>query len=233
MNLHNKTIVLTGATGGIGRELAADLAAEWANLILIGKSLPKLWSLSRTLLGHHKIISVDLSTPHGRKKLVSKLRRTQVDLLINCAGIGIYKKAPDITDRDWYNSYELNVHTPFFLTRDLHPPLTVNLGSCSAVQYHPERTLYNSTKAALRTLSLCLDEENKGSIIHVTLDSTLTSFGPLSLADKKELQLHGHDYLSPEWVAKKIVSIIKAKTHEREYVFSSRCFENCGIWTKP
>ena len=75
------------------------------------------------------------------------------------------------------------------------------------------------SKFALRGAILSLAEEFKGTninIVHITLGSTLTGFGPLSLKDKEEASLKGKSYLTPSWVAKKFANIIENDEFESD-----------------
>lgn len=233
MDLPGKNIVLTGATGGIGSILAKFLSSNGAQLILLSRQPHPLTALASSL--RCKYISCDLAKRSSRAAAIATIQASgvQVDMLINCAGIGIYKPLAGLTEQDWYSSYELNVFAPFFLTQKLAPKLTVNIGSCSAVHYLPERSLYNSTKAALRSLTLNLARELPGQFIHITLDSTLTEFGPLSKKEKQIQSVNGKVYLDPTWVANEIVNIISLDQPDSEYTLSPECYTQCGTWHKP
>ncbi len=224
MNLKDKTILITGATGGIGSVLSQKLTDLGANVLTVGRDPKKLAT-------YH----ADLSDRTSRQELITQVlaNHPQLDVLINCAGIGIYQPLATINPTQWYDSYELNVHTPLFLLQALKPTLTVNIGSCSALQHVAQRSLYNSTKAALRSLSLCLSQELPGQVTHITLDSTLTPFGPLSLAEKEIKQQDGKAYLSPSWVADQILIIITSDHLAPEYCLSPECYDKCGVWLKP
>lgn len=233
MNLPGKIAVITGATGGIGSRLTTLLCQKGAKLILLGRDQEKLKIQQDRYQA--KVISCDLTVRSSRDYAISTIKTSvgKPDLLISCAGIGIYKPLHKLTEKDWYTSYELNVHAPFFLLRDLSPSLTVNLGSCSAFQHLKDRSLYNSTKAALRSLSLSLSKELPGKLVHITLDSTLTNFGPLSVEEKLQKEKEGKIYLDPSWVADQIVKIIEFDRHEPEYTLSPECYGSCGPWLKP
>lgn len=224
MNLSDKTILLTGATGGIGSILSTKLSSLGANVITVGRDPAKS-------ANYH----VDLSDREQRQEFINSFLADHktLDILIHAAGIGIYKPLADITPADWYSSYELNVATPFFLAQQIKPQLNIMLGSCSALQHKPNRSPYNSTKAALRSLTLCLQTELPTSFTHITLDSTLTAFGSLSLAEKKTLQNSGKIYLDPDWVAERIINIIQLDQKDPEYVLSPDCYPSCGTWHKP
>lgn len=245
MNLSKKTILVTGASRGIGKAIATALGKEWTNLVLVGRNTKLLRTLAKDLPGQHTIISADLTQNRDLKKIerVIKRKRIILDGIINNAGIGIYKPFERISTKDWDNSYLLNVKAPYFLTQYLLPhvrksqdSIVINIGSCSALQSRKERTIYNSTKSALRTTTLCLAKEYENRTPHfcvITLDSTLTSFGPLTVEEKENIKKKGKYYLDPSWVAEQIVDIIKAEYKEAEYVFSPDCYDQCGTWVKP
>jgi short-subunit dehydrogenase len=82
------------------------------------------------------------------------------------------------------------------------------------------RSVYSSMKFALRGQTLSLAKEfkrTKPRFVLLTLGSVLTSFGPKSMDEKRKEMEGGKSYLSPEYVAKKIMEIINTKTPEEEY----------------
>ena len=75
MNIRNKTIVLTGASGGIGRAIAEKLNAEGARLILVGRNEQKLTQLVADLGDHpHVMVLADLGDDEGRQQLLDVCR---------------------------------------------------------------------------------------------------------------------------------------------------------------
>jgi short-subunit dehydrogenase len=88
MKLHNSKILITGASGGIGRAIAEALTQQGANLFLVGRNEQTLNSLAEELLGNHKIIVADINTTEGREHIVKQCSSNGgVDLVINLAGI--------------------------------------------------------------------------------------------------------------------------------------------------
>ena len=97
------------------------------------------------------------------------------------------------------------------------------------------RSVYCSTKFALRGATLSLAEEYNDQKPHfclITLGSTLTSFGPMTLAEKQRDCDSGKAYFTPEWVAKKLVEIIKDDHRETEYTLYPGDY-GFGEWKKP
>lgn len=233
MNLKDKTILITGATGGIGSILSEKLNACGANVITVGRDQNKP-------ANYH----TDLTDPISRQELVNQILQdhNQIDILIHSAGIGIYKPLTEITQSDWNLSFSLNVEAPFFLTQALNPllekspnSLVLTIGSGAGTIPMRGRSLYCSTKFALRGLMLSLSEEAKGThptYCLITLGSTLTPFGPLSLDKKIEESLNGKAYFTPEWVADKLIEIIQDDSREEEITLFPGDY-GFGEWHKP
>lgn len=233
MNLKDKTIVITGATGGIGSVLSQKLKDLGANVITVGRDQSKEAT-------YHS----DLTDPISRQELVNQIIQdhSKIDILIHSAGIGIYKPLSEITQSDWDLSFSLNVEAPFFLTQELSPilekstdSLVLTIGSGAGTIPMRGRSLYCATKFALRGLMLSLTEESRGThptYCLITLGSTLTPFGPLSLDKKVEESLNGKAYFTPEWVANKLVEIMQNDTREDEITLFPGDY-GFGEWRKP
>jgi len=235
MNLKGKTAVITGATGGMGREIVTRLDNEGASLILVSKTESELSNLIKKLNGkNHKYYACDFSNLKDSEKvarLVASENKT-IDILINAAGIGIYKIIEELTLDEWNLSMNINLNSVFIFIKELVSRLNnsegsvvISLGSGMGVKAEPERSAYCTSKFALRGLMLTLTEEykrfNKPNFCLLTLGSVLTSFGPMSMDEKKKSMESGKGYLTPDWVAEKVVEIIKSENREAEYEFSS------------
>jgi len=230
MDLKGKAIVVTGATGGIGRELVKELDKEDARLLLVSKTESELQNLlSKLERKENKCYLCDLSNQKETETLAKKISAEvgKVDILINAAGIGIYKPIEGTTLDDWNTSMNINVSSHFILIKGLaeilkrsENSLVLSIGSGAGVIPMAGRSIYCATKFAVRGLTLSLAEEFRGSNTHfclITLGSTLTSFGPMSFEEKKKEMESGKAYFTPEWVAKKLVDIIKDEARETEY----------------
>lgn len=231
MNIQGKNIIVTGATGGIGKEVAKLLDEERANLILVSKTEDELQSLSQSLHTANKYYICNLSSVSEIEKLASDIARDfdQIDVLVNSAGVGVYKPFEELSLDEWNKSMNVNVNSVFLLTQKLMPLLlksedsvVVNIGSGNGVDAVAGRSAYCTSKFALRGLSLSLSEEygriGNPTVALLTLGSVLTPFGPLSFEDKKLEMEKGKAYLLPESVAEKIIDIIKSDDVQSEYV---------------
>ena len=233
MNLKDKTIVITGATGGIGSVLSQKLKDLGARVITVGRDQSK-----------EATYHADLSDRNSRTELIHNIRQDyeKIDILINNAGIGYYDLLPEIEENEWYQSYELNVHTPLILTKGLLPllekssqSLVMNIGSVAGYTPKAGRTTYNSTKYALRGATLCLASEymdKNPSFTYIALDSTLTPFGPWSLEQKMAKSENGKIYLTTDWVSSELTKIIQEANWMPEYTLSETDY-GFGEWHKP
>lgn len=227
MNLKNKTILLTGATGGIGSALAKQLTKEGANLMLVSKEN-----------------GFDLTKKGEVEKLIDDIKNKydQLDLIINCAGVGVYKSLTEITLEEWEYSFKLNVEAQFLLIQGLlsllqksPESLLLTIGSGAGVIPMKNRSLYCATKFALRGFILSLAEEFEGKkpkFCLITLGSTLTNFAGIPVEVKMKKFKEGSAYFTPEWVAEKLVEIIKDNNRQTEIVLYPGDF-GFGTWKKP
>lgn len=244
-SLSKKMILISGSSGGVGSVLATKLSEAGANLILIGRNETKLNELAE-LNGSksHKYYICDYNDQRSLQKLIQKIssEHSQVDIIFNIAGVGIYKNIDETTLEEWSNTFNVNVTAPFLLINGLLPLLQkdknskiINIGSGAGTMGMKGRSGYVASKFALRGLSLSLSEEFRNTgpkVVLITLGSTLTNFGPLSLGEKKKLHKEGKAYFTPEWVVDRLIEIITGPKIEDEYVlYPSE--HGMGEWKKP
>lgn len=244
MDLKDKIVVVIGATGGIGREIVKVLDSEKAKLVLVSKTESELQSLIKSLKGKdHKYYSCNLADQKGTEKLAQQIAtdNSSIDVLVNAAGIGIYKPIEESTIEDWNKSMDINVTSHFILIKGLvenlkksDDSLVLSIGSGAGVIPMAGRSLYNASKFAVRGFTLSLAEEFKGTKVGfclITLGSTLTSFGPMSFEEKKKDMESGKAYFTPDWVGKKLVEIIKDDGRDTEYTIYPGDY-GLGTWEK-
>lgn len=222
MKLKGKIAVVTGADGGIGREIVKELDKEGAICILVSENKEGLKKLVKELGDRHKYYVSDFSQVKNAVKTAKVIEKNhqKIDFLINAAGIGTYKSIEEVTIEDWQKTLNINTTAPFVFIKLLLPSLkrvkrsvVVSIGSgLGKVPYYPERLSYIVSKFALRGLSLTLSRSLKGENVKfslITLGSVLTNFGKGGLKKRLELQKKGKKYFKADWVAKKIVGFIK------------------------
>lgn len=175
--LENRNCFLTGATGGLGRCIALQMAGESCNLFLTSRSVRRLRALRRELestIGDRTVgigfAPGDLNRIEDVKRIIrrAKDRFDHIDILINCAGVFPVKPLFQSKVRDFDTCFNVNVRAPFLFSRTFSPEMArrgwgriVNIGSSSAYQGFNETGIYCASKHALLGLSRSLHEELK------------------------------------------------------------------------
>ena len=194
-----RVAVVTGASGGIGRALAAALVDRGASVVAAARSVQKLEELA-TEKGHRLLaVPVDVADEASVRELVEATRRVhrRVDIVVNNAGAGVLAPFLSSDLRHWRETIDTNLVGTLLVTRAFLPAMLeggrgviINVGS-SAVDGWPYLTLYSATKGAMQSASASLDREYAGSgvrILSVEIPPThSTEFG--SSFDREHLTL--------------------------------------------
>lgn len=177
MKFTGKKIVLTGASGGIGGELARILSQNGAELILVGRNERKLRLVEEQLASGCtvQLVAADIATDEGRARVVNACaRHGHIDALVNCAGINHFALFSDQDQTQITQLIDTNVTAPMLLIRQLLPLLTqaregliANIGSTFGTIGHPGFAAYCATKFALRGFSQALRRELADSTVRV------------------------------------------------------------------
>ena len=176
----SETALITGASSGIGLELAKLFAQSGRNLILTARSEDKLESLRTELVEKHnvhvEVVVADLAEVDAAVRLVDEInsRKLVVDIVVNNAGFGELGQFAEISLDRQMNMVRLNVVTVVQLTRLLLPEMikrksggVLNVGSTVAFQPGPNMAVYYATKAFVLSFSEALHEELLESNIKV------------------------------------------------------------------
>ena len=127
--LQNKTILITGASSGIGRTVAVECSKMGANLIISGRDNERLKETLSLLKSNdnHRVIVADLSMPDNLDELIEKL--PELDGVVNCAAI--LKKLPlkFINKHAWKETMDINFFAPAFLIHGLFKKNKLKLSS--------------------------------------------------------------------------------------------------------
>jgi len=173
MDVNGKTVLLTGGSAGIGREMARQLKAKGASVILTGRDPERLDAMRNEGFA---VLAADLSNTAGVDALVAALGDRPVDILINNAGLGVahdVRKAmpdPDAADGVLY----ANLSAPIRLITALLPGLRqrpeaaiINVTSGLAIAPNTASSVYCASKAGLRSYTMALRAQLAGEPIHV------------------------------------------------------------------
>jgi 3-oxoacyl-[acyl-carrier protein] reductase len=180
LNLRDKVAVITGGTVGIGLAVAEGLAAEGANLVLVGRNKQRADDEVARVADKFGIIataiSADVATAEGCEAVISGARKAfgGADILINNAGTGSNETIAEADDAKWQYYWDLHVMAAVRLARGLVPSMKTRGGgvvlhnaSICAVQPLWYEPIYNTTKAALMMFSKTLANEVVGDNIRV------------------------------------------------------------------
>lgn len=229
-NLKGKNIVITGASGGIGAEVAKLCAAEGANLVLLARTIDKLQKLKHELEGncHVKvdIFQLDVSDTDRVKEIFTRILESiqHVDILVNNAGFGIFRAAHEATIEEIKGMFSVNVVGLMACTSMVLPAMRkrrsghiINIASQAGKIATPKSSVYSATKHAVLGYSNALRMELSDDHVYVTTVNPgpiATSF--FTIADEKGTYVKNVQrfMLQPEYVAKKIVNAMF--THPRE-----------------
>jgi short-subunit dehydrogenase len=214
--LKNKWALITGSTGGLGREIAIQFAASGVNLILFGRNEAKLEELQSdlSLFGvDTKSYTVDLSNTHELLSFLhsSLIKDLNVEILVNCAAIFSIKNLVDTSLSEIEKMFNTNVIAPILLCRHFVPHMIknqwgriINIASSSAYAAAPGTSLYATSKHALLGLSRALYKELKSQNVRVICVSP----GTIKTSMGKKVEKLGQIYetfLDPKEVAEYIL----------------------------
>ena len=175
------TTLVTGASKGLGRELALELARRGSRSILLARSEDELRRLAAQISEQHggpdaEVIVADLAAPDGPERVLRELhhRGLAVDLLINNAGVGSAGPFLDRPLEPQLRSVDVNVGGLLTLTHSIGAELVargsggiINVSSSAAFQPMPYQAGYAATKAFVLSFTEALAEELRGTGVHV------------------------------------------------------------------
>jgi uncharacterized protein len=196
------TVLITGASGGIGYELAKLFARDHHNLILVARSADKLAEVATEIRVHGvevKTVVLDLAIPSAAKMLFEQLKNehTAVDILINNAGFGALGEFATMSEANILGQIQLNITALTELTRSFLPTMLarrsgriMNVASTAGFQPGPIMAVYYATKAYVISFSEAIADEVRNSGVTVTCfcpGATHTGFAKRAGNDKSRL----------------------------------------------
>ncbi|QDU88174.1 Fatty acyl-CoA reductase [Pirellulimonas nuda] len=192
--------LITGASSGIGLELAKLFAADGANLVLVARSEGKLHDLAGQLHAEHGVESLvvpaDLADAAAPRSIFDRVAaaRWQVDVLVNNAGFGEHGYFEQVPLERQMNMVQVNVASLVRLTHLLLPGMVqrgrggvLNVGSTASFVPGPTMSIYYASKAFVRSFTEALHEELRGQPLKI---SCLCP-GPTDTGFVKEASLEG------------------------------------------
>ena len=175
------TALITGASSGIGRDLARAFAADGYNLVLVARRAAALQGIGDELAREYRIdasvIGADLATPDGTSRIVSEVSAagTVVDVVVNNAGFGLQGTVAELPLERQLEMIQVNVTALTALSRSFLPSMLIrnrggilNVGSTAAFQPGPLMAVYYATKAYVESFTEALAEEVSGTGLRVS-----------------------------------------------------------------
>lgn len=223
MQLSASRVLLTGATGGMGRAIVAALCAQGAQVLVVGRQDQALQALVERFPGQVSCLQADLRQAADRASVLRQAQQLgDINLLINAAGINHFGLFENMAEQTISDLIDTNLSATLQLTHLLLPLLrsqpqscVVNIGSTFGSIGYPGFSVYCATKFALRGFSEALRREladtNVG-VLYIAPRATRTEMNNAAVeAMNAELQVSMD---SPELVAERLVQALDADLRE-------------------
>ncbi len=238
MEINNKRVILTGAAGGMGRILAAELKKKGAILALVDANADALHQVASELEGSHPVAG-DLSSAEGCRIACDECREVLggVDLLINLAGINSFAAYEDEHPDKIELMMRVNLLAPMWLARAILPSMQaqnagriVNVGSIFGSIGFAYFTTYSTTKFGLRGFSEALRRELADTNIKVTyiapraVKTPMNSDAVMKMGEATKMNMD-----APEDVVRKIIAAINNDRKDIYFGFPEALFVRINV----
>ncbi len=168
----NRTVLITGASSGIGKDLSIALMEKGHTVVGIARRMEKLKEIENQFPQLFVPIEADVTQTsailEAKQQLEDKNR--EIDVLINNAGIGMLGPIAEADLNEWHTMVDVNVKGLLTVTHTFLSQLIstkghiINIDSVAGHEVYPESVVYCSTKWAVRALSIGLEKELRGKV---------------------------------------------------------------------
>ncbi len=226
-DLKDRVVLITGASGGIGRACAVEYHRAGARVVATARSLDKLEALAAEIGGDRiAAFPLDVTKPAEREAAVRFVeeRFGPVEVLVNNAGWASFSSVACTPPEHIEQMVQLNFVGPIALTQMVLPRMLsrrsgqiVNISSVVGNQTIPRMSIYSATKAALTSLSTGLRMELRGSgvdVINVAPGSTNTDFFDAAGNVNVKAVRFARSQYTPQRVARAVVSSSRRRRRE-------------------
>ncbi|PJZ68796.1 short-chain dehydrogenase [Leptospira perolatii] len=220
--LKGKNILITGASGGFGRELTKQLLKKGANLVLTDIKPPDKrpeFYLDNGAPAEGKILGsfgADLQTEKGCNNAFKEAKKIQpkIDILINNAGLAFLGQLLDIPDEKWKLILDVNLMAPIYLTRLFLPGMLerkygqiVNISSCAGITAPGELVYYSVSKFGIRALGEALDSGYRRHGVYTT--NIYPFFSDTAILKSQQFGVQKNKDV-PKFLVDKVDKVVKA-----------------------
>jgi short-subunit dehydrogenase len=222
VDLEGKRVLLSGATGGLGRAIAEQLAGRGARLILSSRGREDLQTLAQSLPGAataHGVIVADLAEPGAAEKLVEDAG--DVDALVANAALPATGHLESFSSDEVKRALRVNFESPILMSHAIAPKLArkgeghlVFIASLSGKVGSPRSSLYNSTKFGLRGFAFGLREDMHPDGVGVSIVSPGFVREAGMFHDAKSTPPRGIGTTTPKKVAGAVIRAIERNRNE-------------------
>jgi NAD(P)-dependent dehydrogenase (short-subunit alcohol dehydrogenase family) len=169
--LEGKAAVVTGASGGIGKAIAAALAAHGADVLVAGRNPEKTKAAAEAVVaqgGRARAFALEISSRESAQAMARAAHEAfgRIDILVNSAGMNIRKTILEITDADWDPVHAVNLKGVLYCCQAVAPFMIeqgggkiINISSISSILGHPARGTYAASKGGLIQLTKVMATE--------------------------------------------------------------------------
>lgn len=219
--LKNRWALITGASSGIGRCMAVEMAKKGCNLFLVARREELLRDLSMSLIERHgvevKWLPLDLTMPSAPSDLASQLEQLPITIVVNNAGFAVAGPFDTADSASVSRMIDLNIRFLTTFTRLMLPKLMardggriLNVGSVAGHQGVPYMAAYAASKAYVNHFTEGLNWELRGSkVVASSLEPGQTSSEFFEVAGVANSFMAHFGVLRPETVARKGVQMIE------------------------
>jgi short-subunit dehydrogenase len=221
--------IVTGASSGIGREIARQLAQQGARLVLVARREDRLRELADEIMaagGHAQWVAGDITNPAVRARAIDAVRSSHggLDILVNNAGIGALGLFEDADPERVRRIMEVNFFALVEMTRLALPllkqgnrPIVVNLGSILGHRGVPHNSEYSASKFAVHGFSEAVRAEwvrDGIDVLVVSPGTTETEFFDRVIQRTSRPSWPEHTPVTAAAVARQVVRAIRRGRHE-------------------
>lgn len=240
-DLTGKMALVTGATGGIGGEIAKALHAQGATVAISGRNQEKLETLASEIGSNVHAITADLSNAEGIATLIKQAEEKmgQIDILVNNAGLTRDNLSMRMKDAEWQEVLDVNLTAPFQLARAVQRGMMkrrqgriINISSVVGTTGNPGQCNYVASKAGLSgwTKSMGMEIASRGITVNCVAPGFIATAMTEALTDDQKTKINANIPAARMGAPNEIASaVVYLASDEAAYVTGATLHVNGGM----